>query len=212
MKRYKTGFCTRCNAERPLRPRRDERRTRHYHCIVCGDRVELPNKFMAVRTASRLTPGVTFDSREESKREPTLIAQQNAGQIRNLRMSAWKGEKRTERYVLTVYGNEAVEQLMAAALEAAERLKGAPPMDWRMATVRRIEAAVADLQRARHKITTYRPDATYNRCDTDALVVEDVKVIERQHFREKRRLMLACHNVEVQVIRGDGRNLYGRMR
>lgn len=205
---WKTAFCVKCNTERPLRKSPDRKRTHtKYVCAYCGDPVQLPNTKGAIATRSKLT-GAMFQSKEESKREPDLVALEQGGAIKNLRMSAWTGEKRTTRYVLVVYGNDIVQELAGAAggAAAALRLKG------ELTQARHLEGILDQLNRAKHRITTYRPDAEYIRNDTGALVVEDVKVHESQHFREKRRLMLACLGIDVQVIRGDGRNHYGRMR
>jgi hypothetical protein len=207
---YKTAFCPKCNKERLIVKNPERRRTgigTKYICGWCREPVQLDNPKGAVATRSKLT-GAMFQSKEESKREPDLLARAQGGAITDLRMSAWTGEKRTRRYLLVVYGNDAVEELAAAAAAAAKGLRD----HGEFAHARKIERLVDDLSLAKHKITTYRPDAEYVRVDTGVLVVEDVKVREDQHFREKRRLMLACHGIDVQVIRGNGRNLYGRMR
>jgi len=180
-----------------------------YICGWCHDPVQLDNAKGAIATRSKHT-GSMFPSKEEAKREPDLLAAAQGGAIKDLRMSAWTGEKRTRRYILVVYGNDAVEALALAAADVAQDLRNRGEL----AHARALERRLDELQRAKHKVTTYRPDAEYVRVDTGALVVEDVKVRqgESQHFREKRRLMLACHGIEVQVVSGDGRNHYGRMR
>lgn len=212
--RWKSAFCSRCNAERPLRrnPARKGGGPRSA-CAVCGEPVHLDNVKGAKPTTS-VHSGAVFQSKEESKREPELLAQQRAGVITDLRAAAYTGDHTTERYRLEVFGNGAVEALIASATRATELLRGAPPVEWRLAIARELEARVKDLYRARHKITTYRPDYTYRIVDGGRLVVEDIKVSlhRQQHFLEKRRLMVACHDIEVQTIYGSGRNLFGRMR
>lgn len=178
---------------------------------MCSEPVHLDNVKGAQPTRSKHT-GALFQSKEESKREPELLALEQAGIIRDLRAAAYT-ERCTERYRLVVYSNDAVESLIASAMAIADHLADQDPHSNRLACARELIARVAELQRAKHKITTYRPDYTYLD-DKGRLVVEDVKagLHRQQHFLEKRRLMMACYNIEVQTIRGSGRNLFGRMR
>lgn len=216
--RYRTAFCSNCNHDRAVArlPKGDKSRTGRWArwvCLVCREPVSLDNRRGAKPTRSKIT-GAVFQSKEESRREPVLVAAERGGIIRGLRAAAYVGERQTERYRLEVYGNGAVEALASAATRAAEHLASLQPHPDRLALARKLQRCVQDLGRSRQKITTYRPDYTYTDVATERLVVEDVKgwLGREQHFLEKRRLMAACHDIDVQVIRGNGRSLFGRMR
>lgn len=50
-------------------------------------------------------------------------------------------------------------------------------------------------------VTTYRPDFRYVEADGGRLVVEDVKGVATAVYRMKKKLMLACHGIEVEEVR-----------
>ena len=50
-------------------------------------------------------------------------------------------------------------------------------------------------------IAYYFPDFAYIDCGTGDKVIEDVKGFATETYKLKKRLMLACHGVEVQEVR-----------
>jgi hypothetical protein len=123
--------------------------------------------------------GTQRDSKQEAQREPVLQALANAGRITDL-------ELKPGSYSLTVFGTVAVEVLLLAL---------------RHGTPESIDTAIRDVERSRQAIGTYTPDFEYLD-HTGERVVEDVKgwKISRD-FPLRKRLMVACHNVEIQVIK-----------
>jgi hypothetical protein len=212
--RYRSAFCVQCNQERPLV--RNHVRGPKYACAVCRDPVRLPNIRGAKPTRSKHT-GVMFQSQEESKREPDLIALEQAGEIKDLRCEAWR-DRRTNRYSLDVFGNQPVADLIVAANDLAVSVRQARDggEDILVSQVRRVEAAIDHLRRAKHHVKDYTPDYEYTVVRTEQRVTEDVKSGSGRRgtadpqFSVSRRLMLACYGIEVQCVYGSGRNIFGR--
>jgi hypothetical protein len=118
-----------------------------------------------------------FQSRLEARREPVLLALQNVGEIQDLQYQT--------PFSLEVYGTQAVDAL----LEELERHETTP--GWPM----RLVALARDLRRSREKLCTYKADFTY--WTNGLLHVEDTKGFVTPEYRLKKRLMLACHNIEI---------------
>lgn len=216
--RWKVAFCVKCNKEQPLV--HNTSKGPKFACAVCRDPVRLPSSRGAKPTRSKHT-GALFPSIEESKREPHLLALQQGGAISELRMAAWR-ERPTTRYRLDVWSDEAVLALVAEATRAIAILRAVSDYrpTWADAreSAKRLELRIQDLNRAKHHVTTYTPDMEYRDGPdgTGELVVEDVKSGSGRMgagdptFVIKKKLMLACHGIQVRAVRGSGKAIYGK--
>lgn len=229
--RWKAAFCVKCNKEQPLihNPAKGPK----FICAVCKDPVRLPNARGAKPTRSKHT-GAMFPSIEESKREPDLLALERGGAISDLRMQAWR-DRPTTIYRLDVFGDEPVRALVGEALRAAAILREAQGamvtgtvlvsgnvIGWRdfqadlISQALALERRVQELNRAKHHVTTYTPDMEYREPAGGELVVEDVKTGSGRKgageatFVMKKRLMLACHGIQVRAVYGSGKRIYGK--
>ena len=175
--RGRAAFCVKCADDRPTY-RRGGRRL----CIVCREPVTL-KKAGGWNAEKTLGPhsGKVRDSKQEAQRESVLQAMANAGRITEL---VYGGPT----FDLEVYGTQAVDALLAW-------------MDPVLDLPDDLEVLVDDVRRSRRLIGRYTPDATY-RDHRNALVAEDVKghKISRD-FPLRAKLMEACHNLPVTIIR-----------
>ncbi len=187
MRRTKLAWCTKCNQERPTFKdyiydnNKKVSRYKVTKCVVCRERVFVASKYGAIRTKSKLTDR-TFDSKKEARREPALVAMQNAGVICNLRYQV--------PYRLEVYSTQAVEELIATAHAVAPFIQG----DERI--MRDLIATATACARSRQTVATYRADFVYSDSKGNE-VVEDSKGYVTSTYRMKKKLMVACHNVEI---------------
>lgn len=214
--RWKAAFCVKCNKEQPLihNPAKGPK----FICAVCKDPVRLPNARGAKPTRSKHT-GAMFPSIEESKREPDLLALERGGAISDLRMQAWR-DRPTTIYRLDVWSDEAVLALVAEVHRAITILRGVsdyrPTWSDARESAKRLELRVQELNRAKHHVTTYTPDMEYREPAGGELVVEDVKTWSGRKgageatFVMKKRLMLACHGIQVRAVYGSGKRIYGK--
>lgn len=165
----KTAFCTgaKCNQARPYR---SAPKGKGKVCLFCGDPVQMPSKYRNQPTRSKHT-GRMYQSKKEARREPTLLALQNAGAICELRYQV--------PYRLELYATGAVDELLAA-LEADDAFA-------RLAN---------NVRRSRQMVTTWKCDFQY-RDDKGRLVVEDVKGFAKPEYRLKKRLMVLAHDIEI---------------
>lgn len=168
----KTAWCTRCNQPRPYR--RAEK-GRGKVCLFCGDPVQMGSKYRNEPTRSKHT-GRLFQSKKESRREPTLLALQNAGQITDLRYQV--------PFRLELYATGTVDDLLAW-IEQHDEI-GADHLG----------VLVRNVRRSRRKVCVYRADFTY-RDHLGRFVVEDPKGYRKPEYRIKRELMVLAHNVEI---------------
>jgi len=182
MRAAKFAFCAKCNLERPTYKdyvyRKDGKKASNYKvtvCVVCRERVLVANKYGAIRTKSNITDR-TFDSRKEARREPALVAMENAGIIRGLRYQV--------PYRLDVYGTQIVDELLAAIDRLTQN------------TSSEIVGLAVSVRRSRQRIANYIADFVYADNSGDD-VVEDVKGRATAAYRLKKKLMVACHNVEI---------------
>jgi hypothetical protein len=175
----KTTHCAKCNEEQPYR-RVYEKNRFFWACLSCGTEVLLPSKFRNKPTASKLTLGPSgkprvFQSKREANREPVLVAMQNVGAISELRYQV--------PFRLEVYSSEAVDALLSYIDDIGS-------------DERALCQFAETVRRSRQHVTTYKADYTY-RDDKGRLVVEDPKGARTQLYTIKKRLMRACHNVEI---------------
>jgi len=160
-------------------------------CMVCRGRVALPSKFHNKPTRSKLT-GVLYQSKHEHDREAPLLAMQQAGAIRDL--------QRQVKYPLEVYSTIDVDNLLTFA-EIAPQLNPA-----QILTMSELAQVV---RRTRQKICNYIADFVYKDREGN-LVVEDPKGARTQLYRIKKRLMISCHNVEIQEPSNKGVEQWAR--
>lgn len=184
MKGWRGAWCVKCAGFRVANKRG--------RCIQCGEKLAKPEGsggFNATPTVGAYS-GKSRDSKQEAQREPVLQALANAGRITGL-------ELKPGSYELEVYSTPDVTRLIGR-LEEALAIQGGSDVGLDARWLRR---ALDDLLRSRQKIGSYTPDFQY-RDASGALVVEDVKgwKISRD-FPLRKKLMVACHNVEVQVIK-----------
>lgn len=176
--RRQTGWCTRCNEERLVawvrRPAGGGRWRTAACCHWCGDPIapEGGSKYGNVPTPG--PTGKLRQSAKEASREQDLQLMVQGGAICDLRAQV--------RYPLDVYGTRAVEAL----LEEVERVAFS---DTLVRLAREVRAS------KRH-IATYVADFVY-RDQRGNEVVEDPKGYVTAMYRLKKRLMLACHGIEV---------------
>lgn len=134
-----------------------------------------------IPTASKLTlakngkPRV-FQSRKEARREPALVALQNVGAITELQYQ--------RPFDLSVYGTQAVEAL----LEIVEGSRSSSAEAF---------SACSTVRRSLQKIARYLADFAYLD-ERGRLHVEDVKGRRLPIYLLKKRLMVACHNIEIE--------------
>lgn len=184
----KSGWCVRCNAERPVRKASrvqtaDDDGKARLRCAVCFDPVEMPTKFGNKPTRSKHT-GRLIHSKKEAAWEPTLIALANAGQIRELRAQGPK-------YRFRVYSNGPVGELLAAIW----RTRLADPQERDALLVRLVQ----DVERSMVDIPgAFIPDWTFHDTRDDRFHVHDVKGARTLQYRRHKALMLACFGVEVE--------------
>lgn len=187
----KSGWCPKCNHERPLAKLYLGAGARHraWACVVCHERVSDPSKAWSAAVPARDATGVMRQSTSEARRGTDLLTQKNAGVITNLRFC---NDHPRERFTLRVYGSQPV----AALLEEVLDLVLNPLMDARWRD--RLRARVTDVERAQHVIAHYTPDFSYDD-DRGVHHVEDVKGRQHEHWPMKKALMLACHGIEVEI-------------
>lgn len=170
-----TGWCVRCNADRPFVRAKGARR-----CIVCLEPVApAPSKYKNVPTVSKHT-GRLFQSKKEARREPSLLGELNAGHITDLQYQV--------PFRLELFSTQAVEALLDY-------------MDGEEWDHERLMGLVRDVRRSRQCICKYVADFTYLR--DGRLVVEDPKGYRKPEYRIKKKLMVLAHNIEIQEP-GDG--------
>ncbi len=183
MTRYgKLSFCVKCACARPtfkdyLYSRDGQKKSRYKVtiCAVCRERVYPTRTRGNVPTLSKHT-GRMFQSKKEANREPALIAMQNVGAICELRYQV--------PYKLEVYGTQVVDELLEwVDLGLAKEFARASKM-------------TDAVRRSRHKIATYVADFVYQDKEGN-VVVEDVKGYRERIYLMKKRLMLACHGIEI---------------
>lgn len=182
MRYGKLAFCVTCACARPtfkdyLYSKEGAKKSRYKVavCAVCRERVYPARTRGNVPTLSKHT-GRLFQSRKEANREPALIAMQNTGHICELRYQV--------PYVLEVYSNHAVEELLEwVDLGLAKEF----------ARASKLTDAV---RRSKHKICTYKADFVYKDQHGNE-VVEDVKGYRERIYLIKKKLMLACHGIEI---------------
>jgi len=178
-KGWKARWCVKCATIRPVRSRRTI-------CVVCGERTGPdPAKGNGGYNAEKVEgpySGKIRDSKQEAGREPLLQALANVGRITDL-------EFKPAMYPLEVYSTQAVDVLLEELRSTAGELTSFA------------QEAIEAVERSRQRIGGYTPDFQY--CDhTGELVVEDVKGWKiSQDFPLRKKLMVACHNIEVQVIK-----------
>lgn len=196
--RSKLAFCTKCNCERPtfkdyLYDKHGKRisKWRLTICVVCRERVYVPSKFHNKPTKSQFSERI-FHSKKEARREPALVAMQNAGNICELRYQV--------PYRLEVYGSEAVDALLDAVESDEPILRAA---------YAGLRALANHVRRSRQTIAKYVCDFQY-RDRHGNLTVEDVKGRVTPEYRIKKRLMLACFGIE--VVEPGGRGVDQRAR
>ena len=162
--------------------------------------------------------GAMFPSIEESKHEPDLLALEQGGAIHDLRMSAWPN-RLTTRYRFEVFGNEAVLALATESLRAAAILRELATEQLTGTVARQgqaLERRVQDLNRAKHYLGSYRPDAEFREQKEGPFRVQEVKAGSGERgagdrrFVINRKLMLACFGIELEVIRGSGKPIFGK--
>jgi hypothetical protein len=173
-------FCPTCNEPQPvvrvfLRIYGKARKVDA--CGKCREPFLKQEKFRNVPT--RDATGKMRQSKKEATRGSELLNMQRAGEISGLRFC---NDHPRERFILEVFGTRAVERLLQAIDEADP------------GAVRR---CANEVRRARFKLTTYTPDFSY----ADAKGVrkhEDAKGYRTPEFRMKKRLLMICHEIEVE--------------
>ena len=180
MRVSKAAFCTKCNAERPTFKdylyAKDGTKKSHYKvtiCAVCRERTYPSSKYKNIPTKSKFSDRI-FHSKKESRREPALVAMQNAGVICELRYQV--------PYRLDVYGTQSVEALLVA-IEAGSSLRA-------------LQTHVIEVRRSLQKIALYKADFVYKDRHGNE-VIEDVKGRADRVYAMKKRLMLSCQNIEI---------------
>lgn len=145
-------------------------------CAVCLEPVAMPTKYRNEPVRSK-HDGRLFQSKREYRRQPALIAEQNAGFITDLRYQV--------PFRLELYSTQAVDAL----LEWLEKNAGA--------VLGRFSCfpLVNDLRRSRQRVCVYVADFTYLR--DGRLVVEDPKGKRSPVYSIKRKLMVLAHNIEI---------------
>jgi hypothetical protein len=172
--RFKSGWCTKCNAERLIIKRR---------CQICHERVLGKSKYNNVPT--RAADGKMKHSRKEAARLDVLLALYRAGKITNLQPDPDNPRARQQEFRLELYSTQAVEALL-------EYLAGE---NW---SVMEIFSLTRDVQRSRQCVARYRSDYTYTIADTGEFVVEDPKGKVTDVYRMKKILMRLAHNIDIQ--------------
>lgn len=190
MRFERTSFCVRCNQDRPVTREyltgRDGTRGRRkvWACIVCHEEAApISSKMRNIPTASKLSLGRNgkprmFQSRKEARREPALVALQNVGAITELQYQ--------RPFDLSVYGSQAVEALLEK-LEESEALS----------------KLVREVRLSRQHVARYVSDFSYLD-DCGVLRVEDIKGRRLPIYLLKKRLMVACHNIEIEEPEDSG--------
>jgi hypothetical protein len=170
----KTAWCTKCNQPRPYRR---APKGRGKVCLFCGDPVATESKYRNVPTTSKYD-GRVFQSKKEARRQPTLLALQNAGQITELRYQV--------PFRLELYATGAVDELLAWI----ER--------FHVIDADHMGVLVRNVRRSRQSVGRWISDFQYLDAK-GALVVEDVKskATATQLYRLKKRLMVLAHNIEI---------------
>lgn len=194
MRFQRTSFCLTCATDRPVSKEyptgRDGTRGRRkvWACIVCHEETApIPSKMANIPTESKLSLGKNgkprvFQSRKEARREPALVALQNVGAITKLEYQ--------RPFDLSVYGSQAVEAL----LDGIERANSGN---------RTLERLAREVHLSRQRVAKYVADFAYLD-DRGVLVVEDVKGRRLPQYRMKKRLMVACHNIEIEEPEDSG--------
>lgn len=173
-------YCARCDRDMSVVMRYvDERSNRKVPvCGKCGYLMfKRRGKYNAVRTPD--VTGKIRASKREAKRGNDLYLLQEVRQITNLRFA---NDKPRCKYDLDVYGNRAVDKLLAAiaALKGSEEFV----------------KLVDDVRRSLTHITTYTPDFLYT--DKGGINrVEDSKGFITSEYRMKKKLMKAIHGVDI---------------
>ena len=139
------------------------------------------NKFGNIATRSRHT-GRMFQSGLEARREPVLLALQNAGEITELAYQA--------PFAIELYSTQAVDDLLGI-MEAFF-------LDPNLVQFREVfTGLVRDIRQSRQKVCTYKADFTYL-TKSGQLIVEDPKGRATPEYRLKKKLMVVAHNIEIQ--------------
>jgi len=187
--RFKATWCPRCNKEQPYQRCRKwdplgKETGKVTRCVVCREPVQLSSKYNNVPTRSKHTAR-TFQSKLEASREPTLIAWQNVGAIKNLRYQV--------PYDLEVFSTPDVIALMQHIINNVGTLP----------EVGEFGRLVRNVQRSRTHVARYIADFVYE-TETGQTVVEDMKGAVTDVYRMKKRLMVAAHNIEIIEPRRGG--------
>lgn len=143
------------------------------------------NKFNARPTMG--TTGRRRHSLSEAAYERFLRLRELAGEVLELRLC---NDPPAERYTLAVYRSDLVEEL----LELFDRCTIGDKY---------LELLVSRLRSSREVVAHYTPDFSYREPGAlpDQRTVVDTKGYETPEFSIKRKLMRACHGIDVQVIR-----------
>jgi hypothetical protein len=189
---FKTAFCVKCSKDQPFRivkvpepsrPLSTRWKTRKKRlCMVCSEEVaSTGSKYRNEPTRSKHT-GRLYQSRKESRREPVLLALQNAGQITDLQYQV--------PYRLELYATGAVDELVDF-LESAGTLAARD-------SERTIARLVGNVRRSRQYLCKWSCDFQY-RDREGRLVIEDVKSVATATpvYKLKKKLMVLAHNVEI---------------
>lgn len=179
MSRFKSGWCTKCNAERLIIKRR---------CQICGERVLGKSKYSNVPT--RAIDGKLKHSRKEAGRLGVLLALYRGGKITNLQPDPDDPRAKQTRFRLELYSTQAVDAL----LEELELLSHGSETLGRL---------VRDVRRSRQLVATYVSDYDYLVADTGEHTVEDVKGSRgslTETYKIKRALMRVACDIEIKEI------------
>jgi hypothetical protein len=202
----KLYFCPNCNEERPTRPMFKALRNPASHeqpwrmgrkklrcCLVCQRPVQpRPNKYQAKPAMG--TTGRMRHSSSEAAYEGELAWLAKLGEIEDLRLC---NDVPRETYALEVYGTPAVREL----LDWADELQ--PDRSWipSPAEFTRVKMLVLAVRTSLVKIASYCPDFSYRKKGAQLRTVADTKGYVTADFSLKRKLMRACHGVDVELVK-----------
>jgi len=183
----RSGFCVRCNRERPLikaYPLRDGRpgRYRVWSCMSCMDRVQI-GRWRANPT--RDDTGRLRQSESEAAIGIWLAQEERAGRIRDLRRC---NDQPRETYRLDLYGTREVEEILVAI----ERSHEVGDEWW---------ARAQRVRESRRTFASYTPDYSWTDADSGRRHVLDAKGSKRTDARTEkiRMLMRLVHGIEVEI-------------
>jgi hypothetical protein len=183
---FKTAFCVKCAKDQPFRivkvpepsrPLSTRWKTRKKRlCMVCSEEVApAESKYRNVPTRSKHT-GRLFQSKKEASHEPSLLALQAVGAIKNLRYQV--------PFRLELYATGAVDALLTFI--AGPNSNCSSPT---------LQLLAEDVRRSRQSVAKYVADFVFE--EDGRLVVQDVKGAVTPVYRMKRALMRLAHNVEI---------------